>query len=241
VLPDSLVGESHRGGHICREWELRITRRCLQDDLGAAAESNFEDVAQEEIVRSFVKDRGERTHDTRQVSPLTSRREVWVLARGNDHRAGTWFDTDNRVVWLVAYRLHRSNTPDDFFPYCKALDANDDLYPTRDDFQRLIEDRNQRFAYAIRLEAPLILKAARDEGVEQKALLGGAHGAAIAVEAAAGLEETYIALRPETLSWNRLPVILAAFHADAWESAGRMPSRELDPGEIAFVHLHDQG
>ena len=33
------------------------------------------------------------------------------------------FTSSYWVVWLLAYGLHRSGDPDDFFPPCKRLDA----------------------------------------------------------------------------------------------------------------------
>lgn len=219
--------------------ELRITRRCLGDDLGAGEDAAFEDVAGHEIVKTFVKDRLKRFEDTRQVAPLSSGREVWVLARGNDHRAGTWYDEVHRVVWLLAYGRHRSGEPEDFFPFCKELDARDELLPDKLDYRRLFADRDLRFAAAVRIEAPLILKRAREEGTEQRCVLGGEYGAAVAVEVSDDLEATTIAFKVATVPFDYLPLILAAFHPDSdWDDASAMPSRHLADDEIAFSHIH---
>jgi hypothetical protein len=211
------------------------------DDLGKPAESSFEAISGEEIIKSFMKDRYERTENTRQVAPLTHGREVWVLARGNDHRAGTWYDPAERVVWLLAYGRHRSGDPTDFFPYCKRLDAEARLLPTDADYERLIRDRDTRFAAAIRIEGPLLLKKARASGKEERVVLGGEYGACVAIETANGMEETTLAFRVETLPFDHLPIILKAVHAGGeWEDASEMPSRPLDQGEIAFRHLHER-
>jgi hypothetical protein len=241
LLPKALVGEPHLGGYVCEEWELRVTARCLEDDLGAAADASFEDISGLEIIKTFVRDRSSRTNDTRQVSPLVSGKTVWVLARGNDHRGGTWFDETHHVVWLLAYRLHRSNTSDDFFPYAKELDHLGELLPVEADYKRLFEDHDQRFAAAVRIEGPLILKHAREKGGEQRISLGGAYGACIALEVAEGLEQTTVAFLVDTVPYSYVPIILAALHADGdWEPATAMPSRELEPGEFAFTHLHER-
>lgn len=218
---------------------MRITKRCLADDLPRSAAS-FEELAGQDIVKAFVRERSKRPYGSRQVTPLTSGMEVWVLAHGNDHRGGTWFDEKERVIWLLAYRRHRSGSPDDFFPHCKELDRRDVLLPTPADYKCLFEDRGTRFAHAVRLEAPLLLKQAREDRREHEILLGGELGARIAIEVAGDLEGTTIAFRTETVIFDYVPIILAAFHGDSdWESASAMPSRPLEPGEFAFSHLHE--
>jgi hypothetical protein len=165
---------------------------------------------------------------------------VWVLASGNDHRAGTWFDEDQRVVWLLAYGRHRSGQNDDFFPYCKGIDGDDRLLPTEADYDRLLRDRDKRFVAAVRIEGPLVLKKARESGREERVVLGGNLGAHIAVAVEEELEETTIAFRTETLPFDHLTIILAAIHPGDWEDATHMPSRDLYDDEIAFKHLHER-
>jgi hypothetical protein len=123
VFPPALKGKALGGSYICAKWELRVTERCLAEDLGVGADSSFADISGAEIIRAFIKKRCTRAENTRQVTPLTCG-PVWVLASGNDHRAGTWFDEDQRVVWLLAYGRHRSGQNDDFFPYCKGIDGD---------------------------------------------------------------------------------------------------------------------
>lgn len=47
----------HRGSCLCERYELRITGRCLVDDLGLTAESSFEDALTHPIVQAFVDKR----------------------------------------------------------------------------------------------------------------------------------------------------------------------------------------
>lgn len=239
VLPDALAGHPHRGGYVCAEWELRVTARCAVEDLGAAADATFEDLLSHEIVAGLVKDRQTRTNDTREVSPLTCGKQVWVLARGNDHRGGTWFDEENRVVWLLAYGLHRSDEPDDFFPYCKGLDQEARLLPSEADYERLIRDRDYRFAQAVTIEAPLILQQAREApGEEHKVMLGGKYGACVAIEVDEEVEVISIAFLIASAPYEYLEVILAAIQPGDWEDADSLPSRELDMDrEIGFCLL----
>jgi hypothetical protein len=241
MLPEALVGETHRGSYFCREWELRVTYRCLQEDLGQAADTDFDDLLGIEIIKTFIKDRAERTGDMRQVNGLKCGQPVWVLARGNDHRAGTVFDPDHRVVWLVAYHKHRSGQADDFFPYCRSVDADERLLPDASDYTALFDDRAHRFAFHVRIEAPLILRAARLEGKEQRVTLGGRFGACVAVEVADELEAITVAFKVDTVPFAYVPVILQAFKVGAWDPATKMPSRPLGAGEYAFDWTGEHG
>lgn len=204
-----------------------------------APDAPFEQLMGIEIVKGFVNDRSHRTDDTRQVHPLTCGRDVYVLARGDDHRGGTWFDDTHRVVWLLASGFHRSGSPDDFFPYCKELDRKRVLLPTKEDYEALFRDRDYRFAFTVRIEGPLIAKRARESGKEERVMLGGEFGACVAVELADDLESITVAFQVETTEWDHVPLVLAAFHRGQWEDADRMPSRELEAGEVAFVHYHE--
>jgi hypothetical protein len=241
MLPEALVGETHRGTYFCREWELRVTRRCLQEDLDQAADTEFGDLLGIEIIKTFVKDRAERTDDTRQVNGLRGGHPVWVLARGNDHRAGTIFDPEHHVVWLVAYHRHRSGQKDDFFPYCRSVDADGRLLPDALDYKALFDDRAHRFAFHVRIEAPLILRAARVEGKEQRAALGGRFGACVAVEVAEELEAITVAFNVDSVPFAYVPVILEAFKVGAWDPVAKMPSRPLEAGEYAFQWTGEHG
>lgn len=239
MLPPSLVKEAHRGGFVCAEWELRITRRCLKEDLGRDRDTPFENLLGQEIVKALVGERFDKTESTRQVSPLTTGRKVWVLARGDDHRGGTWYDAQNRVVWLLAYRRHRSGDDADFFPYAKELDEAGSLLPSAEDYEWLFKDRDHRFAAAVRLEAPLILKKARSHPGEHRVMLGGAYGACVAVEVADEVGATSVAFRVETVPKDYVPVILSALHPGAeWELSASMPGRQIDNDEIAFTCVY---
>jgi hypothetical protein len=238
--PASLVGTAQRGGFICEEWDLRITQRCLRDDLGRDADSDFGDLLSLDIVKALVRERRFKTHGGRQVRPLTCGCEVWVVAHGNDHRGATWYDEKNRVVWLLAYGLHRSGEADDFFPYCKEIDAAGELMPTIADVARLNRERDRWFVYALAIEAPRLLLKAREEG-PQRAILGGRHGVAVEVEVADDLQGTTIAVDATAVPFGLWQIILVAFHADGdWIEVPAMPSRALEPNEIAWCHDHER-
>lgn len=233
--PPSLVGQSVGGARIVADWELRITGRCLSDDLNASSDADFRDVEGLQIVKAFIRERAARTEGTRDVNGLRCGQTAWVLAHGNDHRGATIHDPEHEVVWLVAYARHRSGESDDFFPYCRGLDAADRLLPTEKDYKRLIEDRDRRFVEAVTLEAPLILRYGRENPGEHKHRLGGDMAAGIAVEVEPGVEAITIAFRLDAIDWDAVPILCAAFYSGTpWDHATKMPSRELEPGEVAM-------
>jgi hypothetical protein len=143
-----------------------------------------------EIVKAMIGTHEEQAHSTRQVSPLTCGRKVWVVSYGHDHRGGTLHDVENDVIWLVAYRRHRSGSVDDFFPYCKSLDRDKQLLPTRRDYERMFKERDRRFAEAVVHEAPVILREAHATQSEYSCIVGGEMGACLSIEVDDELEVT---------------------------------------------------
>lgn len=236
--PASLVGKSVEGAYICEKWELRVSARCLDEDLNAASDADFEAISGLEIIKAFVKDRSSQPTSSRQVSPLTCGQRVWRLGYGHDHRGATLYDADADVIWLVAYGRHRSGQADDFFPYCKALDAEERLLPTENDYLRMFKERDGRFVNAVSVEAPIIISEARAAAGEHKCVVGGELGVGVSIEVAEELDATaitvaFLASDIETIEQGQ--VLLAALSPGKWEMIGRMPSRELEAGEVAFT------
>ncbi len=163
------------------------------------------------------------------------------MGQGNDHRGATWFDTKSRVMWLLAYRLHRSGSPDDFFPYAKALDAAGRLFPTEADYERMIRERDHRFIQAVRIEAPLVREQAIKTREEQRVMLGGELGACVSIEIADDLRELTVAFATTSVPWDLVPIILQCFWVSQdWSPAERLPSRPLEAGEVAFRCMYEQ-
>jgi hypothetical protein len=120
--------------------ELRVAERCLTEDLGCRPDTGLEDIQNHEIVRALVRER--RGKDIgRPLTGLVTQLPAGVLAHGHDHRGATWFDEQHDVVWLMAYRRHRSGEPDDFFPWVQTLDSQEQLFPTDTDYERLELER----------------------------------------------------------------------------------------------------
>lgn len=238
--PPSLIGLATSGAYIAEHWELRITARCLSEDLNASSTADFDEVSGLQIVKAFVRERKDRIEGTRDVNGLRCGHTAWVISHGHDHRGATIYDPHEEVIWLVAYARHRSGQHDDFFPYCRQLDCDARLVPTAGDYKRLIVERDRRVVEAIRLEAPRILSEAREIPGEHRHLLGGDISAGIAVEVEPGVEAITIAFRLGAIEWDLVPVLLAAFYPGVdWELAGSMPSRELDPDEVAMTTVVD--
>jgi hypothetical protein len=173
--PKELVGAKLRGSCFCENWELRITERCLDEDLSAGVDSEFEATENgRPIVKAFVRERKTKASSTRQVRPLTNGQPVWVVGHGDKHRGGTWYDRDNGVIWLVACGGHRSGATGDFYPYCKQLDADDRLLPSEGDYKRLFDEQDTRFGEMLRVQGPIILRQARERpGAEVRCGPGG--------------------------------------------------------------------
>lgn len=235
---------SFGSAYLCAEYELRVTARCLHDDLGGTTSAPFDDLKNHEIIKALVKRRRDSPHDTKKVSPLEGAPDVYRLAYGNRHRGATWFDEENNVVWLLAYAQHEFKGTGDAFPYFKELHADGRLLPDETDYLALFNDRASRFAGVARHDALLLLEAARAaRGEEQRGLIGGAVGVGVAVEVVETLSETYLAIKLAGLTTETLPIVLAAFFPgydfDAIESAQRLPNRELDRDEIGFRALSE--
>ena len=115
---------------------LRATMRCLIDDLDYDDEVGGRPVEQLEhrVIRAFVEKRSQNPVGVEKVEPLVSNVEVYTLHAGR-WRGATWHDEEERIVWLLAARLHRSGERGDAYPYFKALDAAERLLPTQEDYE----------------------------------------------------------------------------------------------------------
>ncbi|HEV3094019.1 MAG TPA: hypothetical protein VGY30_05835 [Solirubrobacteraceae bacterium] len=242
--PVSLIGKTAGGAYICKDWELRVTARCLGEDLNASTDADFESVRGLEIVKAFIGTHTDSPVSTRQVSPLTCGHEVWVVGYGDDHRGGSLHDPEAEVIWLLAYRRHRSGAEDDFFPYCRELDRDGLLLPKQADYARMYRERDRRFAEAVIHEAPVILREARATAGEYRCTVGGELGVGLTVEVddeleAGAMTVAFQANKLETFAQGQL--LLAALHKGPWEMTPRMPSRDLEPGEVAYTIISASG
>jgi hypothetical protein len=226
-------------GLVPPDRQLRITRRCLEDDLGADEGSSIEAMANQPIVKAFVRERRDKFEGSSRVEPIESGKEIYVLRHQHEHRGATWHDKSQNIVWLVAYGRHESGVPGDFFPWCKELDKSGVLLPSVQDYEDFYREGNLRLARMLMVEPPLLLKRARESGQEETARIGGLYGTAVSIELADEIEAISVAFDTRSENFYRtLPVILAAFIPNAgledWSSLDRMPSRILRDYEIGF-------
>ncbi|HSC21909.1 MAG TPA: hypothetical protein VLC07_09295 [Solirubrobacterales bacterium] len=234
----------HRGSFLTAGWDLRVTFRCVEDDLDRDAADAL-DLARlhraVDIIRSFVNKRRQKTDDTSPIEPLTSGRTVYALRHTHDHRGATWYDDrpSLRTVWLCAYRLHRSGEPDDAYPYFKELEAEGRFFPTADDYDAFIEEKDERFAELAVVDAGELVEQARaNPGVEIPGRVGGEHGVYVTVEAADDLEALYLVVDLNTLQTDWLETLLVAFDPNAefaeWEQGKETPTRTVEDDEYVF-------
>lgn len=219
--------------------ELRVTQRCLFEDLGGRKDSTLKDVSKHPIVKAFLRERKTKTSGTRQVNQLSSGKEIWVLTQAQRHRGGTWFEAQRDIVWLVAGCRHESGSKDDFFPFCRQLDKEGRLAPSKDDYAALFLAQKEWLAARILIDAPLLRKRARKSDGEISGEVGGKFGVRVAIEVADEIEEISVAFDLRTLEDPRqMWAILYALEANGeWEATDTMPSRPLEFYEQAFSHM----
>jgi hypothetical protein len=191
------------------------------------------------MVQAFDSQRAANPVGAKTVGPFAGQKTVYHLGRGHDHRGATWHDAIDKVVWLCAYRRHRSGEADDAFPYFHSLIAAGRIYPTEEDYELLIQQRSERFVDTLYDDAQALLARARaNPGAEEVGVLGGEEATGVLVEVVETLEETYVAFSVSHMDDARLVLILEAFYPDAafsnWEFVAQFPARPLreNDGEI---------
>lgn len=162
-----------------RHWDLRITRRCLREDLRLdpnASESAEEHVEVHPLVRAFVERRGQSPigQETFRCGTEVTGLPLYTLHFGDDRGAtwhqesvppGTASEYKLGIVWLLGVR-----TEHDYDGLC-AL--GDDLLPTTEDAQGFIDDQAYTFARVLVEEVPLLLdRAELNRGQIIEAVIG---------------------------------------------------------------------
>ena len=229
----------HRGSCLCGPYELRITRRCLSDDLSFDATTEFSVAVSHPIVHAFESQRSMNPTGGKTVGPEAGERTIYRLGHGHEHRGATWFDQHERVVWLCAYRLHRSGDAEDAFPYFQELIRSGGIMPTEEDYESLFLDRDRRFVETLPQDAQALLARARSNlGAEETGLIGGEESTGVVVEVVETLEETHVAFILGAMDYTRIVLILAAFYPNAtfkdWELVASFPTRSLRENEICY-------
>ena len=240
------IGECHLRSFVCRAGhELRVTERCVVDDLGRGRDMDFATLLRHEIVKALRNQRHTVVHGTDTVGPAAGDDTFWVLRYSHHHRGATWFDTEENVVWLCAYARHRSGEPFDAFERFPQLIGEGLMRPTASDYEALRDDRAERFAAVVSFEAQDLLAAARAQpGVEERRVIGTTQPVGLVVHVVETLEETYVAVFGDTTGLAQLQLLLAALYPDReleeWRPEQRLPTRDLnlERGEFCLSIVH---
>jgi hypothetical protein len=175
VLP---MSTSERMAH-----QLRITHRCLVEDLGFTSDDlnrSLDELAAgssdaAKFIRTFIEKRGTDPVDEDSIEDLaTGRIPMHPLRRGERIRGLTWHDRGANVVWLVAAHFaHRSGERSDSYAYFRGLRA-DQLLPEELDYVLFREQQAIQAADAI-LDVidPALRSALADPGTETRLDVGG--------------------------------------------------------------------
>ena len=241
--PSSLVDTCDQRSYLCPDYELRVTARCVVEDLSQPSTTPFEDLLQrDEIVKALVNKRRDEPTDTDPVTGLTCARTVYKLRYGNDHRGATWHDKDNGVVWLLAYGWHRVHDPNDAFRKFVRLDAEERLLPTAADYNALLDDRDRRVARVAHGQAQDLLREAESNlGQEQRGIIGDCAHVGVVIEVVETLSEIEVifdhAATPRTWVMALPAWFIPESGLDDWDWNCEHPSRELADTEACIRYL----
>lgn len=246
--PRSLEGTANRGSYFGRSHELRVTRRCLAEDIGVGPDAPFEAVMDDPLVKALVRERSDQTNGAKTVGPAAGADTLYRLSHGDRNRGATWWDEAEGVVWLCATHYnHESGSAGDSFVYFDQLIADGEMKPTAEDYEALYEERDQWFYDHALGDAQELLAVARaDPGFEARGVIGKAIDTGVVVEVIETLEEIFVAFM-----WADLPpdptamaTLLAAFVPESqledWQSGGSHPTRALEEGEALFRYLKER-
>jgi len=244
-VTESHINTAVRGSYLLAEYELRITARCLEEDLGAVRDAPIGDLVDHPIVKALVKDRATDPDAGKTIGPGAGDDTIRRLGFGHDHRGATWWDRTEKVVWLCAYHgTHRSGAADDpFKKHFRELIAAKRMKPTAADYEALFAERDERFVDLVQGDAQALLAEARREpGAEKRAVVGGEANVGCLVEVVETLDETYVAFFVEEVTYERFVILLNAFYVsrfEEWEPVKEMPHRPIDErsGEVCYRYL----
>jgi hypothetical protein len=229
--------ELHLGAFITVDYELRITERCLIEDLDLAADSSFEHALGRPIVIAFRAKRAADPGDGETVGPQAGDRTLYKLRSGRRHRGATLFDSVERVVWLCAYGLHTSGEPDDAYKLFAALIESKMITPTSSDYRRLGRERACRYRDLVRPHADELVRLAVNQGGNPvAAMLGRELPTRLTASQDGDLLDVAVAFPAALINESRIHLALAALAADpepAWEIVGQLAGTSLTD-EVGF-------
>jgi hypothetical protein len=245
VEANHVVGRFDRGSYVTTAgYDIRVTERCLREDLGVDPARPLEAASKVEIIKAVCHKHELDPSSPGTVGPAAGKRTLGVLRQGEDHRGAVWYESDDSVLWLCAYSIHRSGDPDDAFPYFDELRAGGRIYPTAADRENLNRDRAKRLVDDIPAEARRLRAAATElAGSAAIGRLGAVRVRVVVIEAD-GLREVHVAVAMNTADLDQWLAILRAVCPEIddfneWRYEPALPTGPLDTslGEIAYSCL----
>jgi hypothetical protein len=155
------AAEHHEGSFICPDYELRITERCLVNDLGGSAGTTFVEAGRHPIVDAFRSKRAVDPRGGDTVGPAAGVRTLYTLRGAARSRGATLFDAVTGVVWLCAYGFHTSGEPDDAYQLFRALIDSKAILPIGLDYSRWARERSRRFTDLVDGHADALIAESR--------------------------------------------------------------------------------
>ena len=85
---------------LVADYELRITTRCLEEDLEVPRDTPISELLDQPILKALIKDRATDPDAGKTIGPEAGSETIRRLGYGHDHRGATWWDPTEKVVWL---------------------------------------------------------------------------------------------------------------------------------------------
>ncbi|GIW20266.1 MAG: hypothetical protein KatS3mg065_0562 [Chloroflexota bacterium] len=146
------------GGEVSPEWRLAVTRRCLEEDLDLQPDADWRAIAHP-VLQAFAERRGQHPVGSERITEVSgyTRAPIYSL-HVRTHRAATWYDQEEGVVWLLGVGEYHD------YEHLRRLAQQDRLLPTVDDYERLeLDALPEDFAAALIAEVEQLVVAARLE------------------------------------------------------------------------------
>lgn len=144
---------------------LRVTRRCLRDDLGLDEELVYHDARdfkdEHRAVTKFVDMRGAAPDLAEPIYGPFPRGLICSLHVGSARAVTTW-DEQEAVCWLLAFNdYHRNGEPDDAYEVFLGLYDQGELLPTKKDWSDFFTDDADAFFDRLLATGQQLLERAR--------------------------------------------------------------------------------
>lgn len=204
------------------------------------------DEIEHEVVEAFVEKR--RAHPKgNEPFVLPNHGPIADKLRWTERwRGATLYDSEENVVWLLGVGFHTSGRPDDVYEVLEALDRNEKLLPTSEDYDLLLDAREADLPELLRQNAEEMMSEAGDNpGTEVRRVIGGTFPISVVVERENGMTATWLAISYRLLhgevdpppEWEQF--ILAAFFPgrrpeDIQSPEQRLPTRETGDDEWVY-------